>query len=109
MIGRALTKGLCLANQKWDLHICIILLIRNLERAELFFCYFTDKDSVHFVVGNVENEMVIDEPVDYSVYGASRTASREFANHAVETIQTTVYGTAPHLRLRKDNHAKFLV
>ena len=109
LIGRALVKALSLANQKWDLRIRVILLIRDPEKAERIFCGIPDKDSIRFVVGNVENVMKIDEPIDYIIHGASQTASREFVNHAVETIHTTVYGVDHVLKLAQDKHVKSLV
>ena len=109
LIGRALVKALCMASQKWDLRIRVILLIRDPEKAERIFGGIPGKDSIRFVVGNVENEMTIDEPIDYIIHGASRTASREFVNHAVETIHTTVYGVDHALKLAQDKHVKSLV
>ena len=109
LIGRALVKALCLANQKWDLHLRIIMLVRDLERASHIFSDIPDRESVHFVVGDVENEMAIDEPIDFIVHGAGQTASREFVNHAVETIHTTVYGTDHALKLAQDKHVESLV
>lgn len=109
LIGRALVKVLCLANQELDLHIRLILLVRDISKAERMFKELLYKDSIHFVVGNVESEMNIAEPVDYIIHGASQTASREFVDHAVETIQTTIYGVDHVLKLARDKHAQSIV
>ena len=109
LIGRTLVKALCMANQKWDLHIRIVLLIRDMEKAEHIFSDIPCNDSIHFVVGNVENKMTIDDPIDYIIHCASRTASREFVNQPVETIYTTVYGVDHALKLAQDKHVKSFV
>lgn len=109
LIGRVLVKALCLANQELDLHIRLILLVRDIRKAERMFSELPNIDSIHFVVGNVESEMNIDEPVDYIIHGASQTASREFVNHAVETIHTTVYGVDHALMLAREKNVKSFV
>ncbi len=109
LIGRVLVKAMCLANQELDLHIRLILLVRDIEKAERMFSELPNKDSIHFVVGNVESEMNIAEPVDYIIHGASQTASREFVDHAVETIHTTVNGVDHALMLAQRKNVKSFV
>ena len=108
LIGTTLIYGVDYANNVRDLKIKIIALVRDLEKAKERFQYLLKKDMVQFVVGNVENIPEIEDPIDFIVHGASQTASKEFINHAVETIRTSVFGTTQVLDLAKKKGAKLV-
>ena len=109
MIGRALVKTLCLADQTYDLHIHLILLVRDIKKAEFIFGEIPPKTSIHYMAGNVESRIDIPEPIDYIIHCAGQTASREFVDHAVETIYTTVYGVDHTLKLAKEKNVESFV
>lgn len=47
--------------------------------------------------------------VDYIIHGASQTASKEFVDHAVETINTAVMGTRNMLELAREKQVEGFV
>lgn len=109
LIGRTLVYGLHQANKIHGLNMRVLALVRNRARAEEIFKGILADDMLIFVVGSVENMPVISEPVDYIVHGASQTASREFVNHPVETLQTTLNGTMNLLQVAKEKDVKGFV
>lgn len=109
LIGRTLVYGLNRANKIHGLNMRVLALVRNRARAEERFKAILADDMLTFVVGSVENMPVIFESVDYIVHGASQTASREFVNHPVETVQTTLNGTMNLLQLGKEKDIKGFV
>lgn len=109
LIGRTLVYGLHQANKIHGLNMRVLALVRNRARAEEIFKGILADDMLTFVVGSVENMPVISEPVDYIVHGASQTASREFVNHPVETLQTTLNGTMNLLQVAKEKDVKGFV
>lgn len=109
LIGRTLVYGLHRANKIHGLNMRVLALVRNRARAEERFKAILADDMLTFVVGSVENMPVISESVDYIVHGASQTASREFINHPVETLQTTLNGTMNLLQLGKEKDIKGFV
>lgn len=109
LIGRTLVYGLNRANKIHGLNMRVLALVRDRARAEERFKLILADDMLTFVVGSVENMPVIFESVDYIVHGASQTASREFVNHPVETLQTTLNGTMNLLQLGKEKYIKGFV
>ena len=110
LIGTSLVKTLLYANEVYDLGLTILALVRNEEKANRRFADVKN-ESLKFVVSSVENFDIstIEERVDYIIHGASQTASREFAQHPVETINTAVEGTRNMLELaRVKNVAGFV-
>ncbi len=109
LIGKTLVKSLLYANAQRHLNLHMILLVRDYVGAMGAFQDIDDKNSLSFIVGNVEDLHEIPGSVDYIIHCASQTASKEFVNHAVETIHTTVYGTDNTLTLARNKNVKSLV
>lgn len=109
LVGSALVKSLCLINQEQNLDIHLILLVRNIQKAKDQFETIKGKNTINIIEGDVTGEINVSEPIDYIVHCASQTASREFVEHAVETIQTTVYGADHVLRLAREKNVKSIV
>lgn len=99
LIGATLINALNYASKVKNLNLQIVALVRDKKRAEERFKDILADGILSFVVGNVENLPDIDSPIDYIIHGASQTASREFVNHPVETLETTVLGTINLLKL----------
>lgn len=109
LIGSSFIKALDYANSEKKLNIKLLGLVRDLKRAEDRFSDIIPSEMIKFVVGNVEELPEINEPIDYIVHLASQTASKEFIQHAVETIETSVLGTFNLLRLAKEKKVKGFV
>ncbi len=109
LIGTFFIKSLDYANTVKKLNLKVIALVRDELKAVGRFSDIMPNGMVTFLIGNVENPPVVDGKVDYILHAASQTASREFIEHAVETIQTSVLGTFNLLRLAKEKNVKGFV
>lgn len=96
LIGSTLINALLYANDKKHLHLQVVALVRNIEKARTIF---GEHNSLNIVVGTVEKFPDLDMPIDYIVHGASPTASAFFVEHPVETIKTAVTGTIKLLEI----------
>lgn len=101
LIGFTLVQALLYANRQRCLHLRVLALVRDLERAKNRFEGFADDTALEYILGNVEDLPRIKEPIDYIVYGASQTASKAFVNQPVETILTAIRGTGNLLELAR--------
>ena len=101
LIGRTLVYGLNCANKQRSLDMHVVALVRDQERAEARFKDILSDGMLSLQVGSVENLPDIKEEIDFIVHGASQTASREFVNHPVETLQTSLRGTMNLLELAR--------
>lgn len=106
LIGATLIKSLNYANIVKNLDIKVLALVRDKQRAAEKFAEILADGMLQFVVGNVEELPHVQEKVDYIVHAASQTSSKEFVNHAVETIQTTLLGTMNTLKMAKDKNVQ---
>lgn len=107
LIGSSLVKGLNYANQKRNLDIHILALVRNKNKA---FEKFTDEiagnNFLTIIQGDVEYSIDVPCKVDFIIHGASPTTSGYFVENPVETIKTSVTGTINMLELGKRNQVE---
>ncbi len=106
LIGTTFIRALDHANKEKKLDLKILALVRDKARAEERFADILQDEMLSFVVGNVENLPAIENDVDYIIHAASQTASKEFIQHAVETIQTSVLGSFNLLNLAREKRVK---
>lgn len=109
LIGSTFIRVLVRANKEKKLDLTIMALVRDERRAKDRFAEILPDDTLSFVVGSVEKLPAIDRPIDYILHAASRTASKEFVQHGVETIRTSVDGTFNLLNLAKEKGVKGVV
>ncbi len=109
LIGMSFIKILDDANKKMGLDLKIIALVRDENRAKERFAKILPNGIVSFVIGSVEELPAIVGEIDYILHAASQTASKEFVEHAVETIQSSVLGTFNLLKLAKEKSVKGFV
>lgn len=110
LIGSSLVKGLAYANQKLNLDIRILALVRNKDKAfEKFADEIVDNHSLTVIQGDIESDIDVPWRVNFIVHGASPTASRYFVENPVETIKTSVNGTMNMLELAKKDQVEGFV
>lgn len=103
LIGSTVISSLIYANEKRNLNLRIIALVRNEEKAKKMFSeQLKFSNTLQFVVGTVEQLPSIEEDIDYIIHGASPTASDFFVEYPIETIMINVKGTENLLRLAKE-------
>jgi UDP-glucuronate decarboxylase len=104
LLGSQLCKYLLFLNKKDTAQIKIFALARNLEKAQSVFKEQYKEPLLQFIKGDVLNIPQINEKIDFVIHGASITSSKDFINHAVETIDTAVNGTLNMLRFAKEKN-----
>lgn len=108
LIGGLLVRGLICASVQHNLKIRVIAAVRNRQKAEAMFADFL-QDGLEFLVCDILQPIFVEGSVDYIIHGASVTASREFVEHPVETILTTLKGTENLLNLAKEKQVESMV
>lgn len=105
LVGYAILQEL--ANISDRLALKLYALVRSREKAEKLFAPFLD--SVSLIVGDIRDNIRIEEPLDYIIHGASITASRMFVQQPVETIMTSIEGTRNMLDLARCKNVRSMV
>lgn len=109
LIGSTVVNALLYANQKRELNLTVLALVRNRQKAAERFSAFREDNSLQLVVGTVEELPEIDDKVDFIIHGASQTASKAFIQQPVETILTAVEGTLSLLKLARQKQIEGMV
>ena len=99
LIGRMVIKSLCVINEKYGLHLCILALVRKEVTIQEIFADEIKKGYVKALTGDIREEMQIFEDIDYIIHGASMTASKAFIENPVEVIMTNILGTKSIMEL----------
>lgn len=101
LIGTSFIKSLHHVNAEKNLELTVIALVRNEQKARERFSDVLSDKMLRFVTGTVEDLPAMEFDIHYIVHTASQTASKEFVQHPVETIQTSVFGTSNLLELAR--------
>lgn len=108
LIGGLVARALIAAGAERKLGLHVLAVVRNCEKAKEQLGAFLE-DGLELVVGDILSPLLVDGPVDYVFHGASVTASRDFVEHPVETILTTLKGTEHLLELAREKQVKGMV
>ena len=101
LIGSVMIKCLLGLNQRDNLGIRILAVVRDLDKAQKVFT--EEYDAIEFLqlpLTGITTESV-GAPVDFIVHLASPTASKFFVEHPVETLTTSIDGTHAILEYAK--------
>jgi dTDP-glucose 4,6-dehydratase len=109
LIGSLLVRTLACANRLKALDIRVLALVRSEKKARAVFGELLDRGDVRVILGDVNSELSIEEPVDYIIHGASPTSSKYFVESPVETIMTAIGGTRNILELARTKSVKGMV
>ena len=102
LIGSICAKGLLAS----DRNINVIALVRNEEKAKKIF---SEHKNLKFTVQDINSPINIKENIDYIIHTASITASKDFIEKPVETINTAIEGTRNVLEFAKSQAVKSFV
>ena len=110
LIGSLIIKSLLFLNEKCQLNLSVIAVIRNLEKAKIIFADCIDDDSLEFVIADLSEAVFItDKKIDFIVHAASVTTSKYMISNPVETIKTSVVGTEIMLEEAVKNRVEGMV
>lgn len=107
LVGSCFVKCLLKMNEADGLSMKVIAPVRSLDKAKKVYGDSFNSEYLKFVeIESIENDLKIDEPVNYVLHGANPTASLYFVNNPVETITTAVLGTKRMLELAREKNVE---
>lgn len=109
LIGSQMVKTLACYNRLKNTNIKVLAFVRSKEKAEKVFGELLDRDDVEIRIGDVNQEIAVEDSVDYIIHGASATSSKYFVTNPVETIQTALNGTTNILEFARKKEIKGMV
>ncbi len=108
LIGSILARALVCAGAKRGLNLRVLAAVRNRQKAEKLFASCL-QDGLEIFVCDILSPLQAPGPVDYVIHGAGVTTSKDFVEHPVETILTTLKGTENLLELAREKKARGMV
>lgn len=109
LVGMSLVRALLCVNRLYGLHMRVMALVRNLEKAEGLYGDLLKRPDLTLVTGDVTEPVVIEGAVDYVLHCASVTASKVMVTKPVETLMTAVHGTNHLLALAVEKQVRSFV
>ena len=106
LIGSQIVNSILIANQTKNTNIKVLALVRNLNKAKAMF---SQNNHLEFVVQDISTPINYNNQIDYIIHTANGTASKEFVETPVETIDSIVIGTKNILEFAKKQNIKSLV
>jgi nucleoside-diphosphate-sugar epimerase len=108
LLGSCMVRCLLALNEKYDLQLRIIAVVRDLEKAQRLFGA-PDLTLSYYVCDFASLTPFAPPRTDYFIHFASPTASRYFVEHPVETLQTGVNGIEKVLDFAREKPLRSLV
>lgn len=109
LIGTTVIRGIMAYNEMGKGTVHVLAYVRNMEKANTLFEEYIARDWLKLVNGDIMQDIIVDEQIDYILHGASETSSRAFVEKPVETILTAVEGTKNLLEFAQKKHVKSMV
>lgn len=106
LICGLLINAILSANRKYNLNCQIIALVRNIENVQKKFENIDRENNLKFIIGDVNNKIIVEEKLDFIIHAASPTSSKDFIEKPVETIDTILNGTKNTLELAREKNVK---
>lgn len=99
LVGSLIVFYLLYINDKKKLNMKIIAQVRNQKKAGLIFGDLLENNHLSMLVGDVRDDIHINEEIDYIFHCASITTSQNIVNYPIDTMDTLYIGTRNVLKL----------
>ncbi len=109
LIGSLLVKTFVRFNRISQGNVLIIAVVRNGEKAKRILGEELREAEVKVYVGDITEDIYIEEDIDYIFHTASVTASKTMVENPVETIEVSYQGTNNILKLARQKGVKGMV
>lgn len=106
LIGSTLVRALLYANRHNNLHLKIILWVRNQKKAEAIF---GNGDGLEFIEHDLLRMPRVSNKIDYIIHCANPTSSAFFLNNPADTINIAVEGTKNILEIARRNNTRSVI
>ena len=101
LVGSIFIKALSYANEKKNLNITILAVVRDENKADKILGDYKATGNICYIVADIGKELDIAQEVDFIIHGAGITASKTMVENPVGTISTAVNGTMNILELAR--------
>lgn len=116
LVGGFFTRALLSLEERYNLNIKIIAIVRSVQKARETFLESENADKViRYIVADMNDLKLVEkvmekcqENIDYVIHGASITASKEMVDTPVDTLNTAYNGTQSMLRLSMEKKSKMV-
>lgn len=108
-IGSMLVRSLLFVNKRENFHIKVIGLVRDIQRAKIFFSDLVKDKNFKLVKNDITKKIKYSQKVDYIIHCANNTSSRSFVEMPVETMEVAFCGTKNVLEFAENKKVKSLV
>lgn len=106
LVGSQLLRALHYCNNKYNLNLTIVAIVRNISKFEKMFGMIDKKDNIILIQSDItditENNIPSNISIDYIIHAASITASKQMISQPVDTIMTALMGTHNILEIAKN-------
>lgn len=110
LIGSLLVKALLFCNERHDLGLNVVALVRNKQKAEEILGKEDEYPELHYLVCDLEKDDIkTDQKIDYIIHAAAITNSKIMVTLPVDTIRASVSGTDKVLNLALENNIHGMV
>lgn len=108
LVGSMVVRSLLYADNRMNLELEVIGLIRNREKADRIYSGCPGRDSLSFCLDDLsgDNPISVDGSVDYIVHAAAVTTSRIMVADPVGTIDVALKGTRNILNLAAEKKTR---
>lgn len=106
MLPSYLVFTLLYLNKTRDLHVKVVALVRNAEKAKYKFKDFLSDPALAILVHDVTIPIAIEGPVNYIIHAASQASPKYYGVDPVGTINANVEGTTNILQLAREKNSK---
>jgi UDP-glucuronate decarboxylase len=98
-----MVETLLYLNEKYELDIDVIGLVRNRNKALVRFAVYKNRNDLKFIVQDVCKFISIEEKVDYIIHAASQASPKYYGKDPVGTLCANTLGTNNLLNLARDH------
>lgn len=84
----------------------LILAVRSKEKASKRFGYFLEKKYIRLYLGDINEPIHVEGPIDYVIHGASLASTQYYGSTPVDVILPNISGTIQLLRLAEEHKAE---
>lgn len=102
MLPSYMVETLLYLNERYDYHIKVVALVRNLEKAQKCFSEHIGDEALGFLVQDVAEPIKYDGHIHYIIHAASQAAPSYYGVDPVGTFKANTIGTINMLELAKE-------
>lgn len=106
MLPSYMVETLLYLNEKYDYHIKVVALVRNIEKAHKCFSEHANNSSLKFLIQDVAEPVKYKGDIHYIIHAASQAAPSYYGVDPVGTFKANTIGTINMLELAKEKNVE---